>query len=163
MGDVFGKRESYHQLAEDFFYPSANALTNARKAGWLYRHKEGFCGFFTRWRRRWVVLQGGYLFEFRNAEAKRPLGLPIEVTETHASIHQNNKRKGELRYMRLSGITGHQVYCADDEHVLELWIHAIQAAKEEITSQRLVDQGTSHVTQVEESPSKKLNAHQRNG
>eukprot|EP00466_Bigelowiella_natans_P002385 jgi/Bigna1/145323/aug1.97_g20031 len=82
---------------DDYFYPSAKSLRNPKKQGWLIKYKPGcFCDV---WKRRWVVLQGGYIFKFERKDSKRPKGLPISVTETSASIERNTSDTDQYNFL----------------------------------------------------------------
>eukprot|EP00467_Chlorarachnion_reptans_P020930 CAMPEP_0114503680 /NCGR_PEP_ID=MMETSP0109-20121206/9782_1 /TAXON_ID=29199 /ORGANISM="Chlorarachnion reptans, Strain CCCM449" /LENGTH=161 /DNA_ID=CAMNT_0001681735 /DNA_START=232 /DNA_END=714 /DNA_ORIENTATION=- len=121
---------------DDFFYPSARSLRNPIKSGWLYKYKSGTCGMCPSWRRRWVVLQGGYLFKFENKDSKKPKGLPISVTESQISI--DGSESDDLRkIMRISSIAKQQLFYAEDNSEILRWLSAIQTAKNQAIKQRL--------------------------
>mmetsp|Transcript_23506 Transcript_23506/g.37765 ORF Transcript_23506/g.37765 Transcript_23506/m.37765 type:complete len:183 (-) Transcript_23506:294-842(-) len=121
---------------DDYFYPSAKSLRNPKKQGWLIKYKPGcFCDV---WKRRWVVLQGGYIFKFERKDSKRPKGLPISVTETSASIERNTSDTDQYgKVLCISSISKKQVFATDDDEELYEWIEAIQKAKNDTIKQRL--------------------------
>lgn len=101
--------------------PSADSLGEPAYSGWL--EKKGFkCGCFPSWKRRWMILQGGYIFKFEGTNSKKPTGLPIPVLDITAGVAPiDPKAKGGAHHaiLHISTLRREYIFGSDSQDDLQ--------------------------------------------